>query len=170
MYLLRSGIYFRYLFRLSLNYSPLLFQTFNSVFVRNFLSVSIQKKMTIEQDVAGVWGNFLSTPEARAIIATAATPSKDVIDKLLLAALAYTRGGAAGSTTGFHQWGDLTFPTPPPTAFIPQSGAAPTNVDLGVMNPVSPSSGVAAMRIRPGIASIPAPKPSSGVRIRPGQV
>ena len=70
--------------------------------------------MTIGQDVAGVWGNFLRTPEAKAIIATAVSPSKEVIDKLLVAALAYTRGRACGSFAGFHQWGDLTFPAPRP--------------------------------------------------------
>lgn len=41
----------------------------------------------------------------------------------------------------------LRFPAPPPTAFIPQSGARRTNVDLGVMNPLSPASGVAHMSI-----------------------
>jgi hypothetical protein len=118
------------------------FVRFKSANSLQFLKMSDK----VEKDIAAVWGNFLHTPEAKVIIQNAATPSKDVIDKLLLAALAYTRGGQGGAS-GFHQWGDRTFPSPPPTAFIPQCGVRSRNVNLGILNPQSPTSGIAVMNI-----------------------
>ena len=88
----------------------------------------------VEGQIKEAWLGFLRTAEAKAIISNANGASKEVMDKLLLAALAFTRDGAGGSPmTGFHRWSDLRFPPPPPTAYIPQSGAVSGPLDLGIM-------------------------------------